>query len=224
VDPLVIIGAGGHAREVAELVADVNADGASWELLGFLSDDSSEWGKELNGLPVLGGGEWFERRSPADLHVAIGVGSSPARRTIAHALVARGRNFRIPVLTHPSAVVSRYAVVGPGTQITAGCIVTANVNIGTFVVLNRACNVSHDCQLGDYVTVAPGVQLAGNVTLGAGCDVGIGASVIQGVGVGEWTIVGAGAAVTESLPANCTAVGVPAKVIKERPPGWHLAP
>jgi sugar O-acyltransferase (sialic acid O-acetyltransferase NeuD family) len=216
---LVIYGAGGHAREVAELVCDVNADRAQWELLGFVSDESASWGHELNGLPVLGGREWLER-GPADVDVAIGVGSSSMRRAIAEAL--RPRRARFPVLRHPTAVLSRHGTVGSGTQITAGCIVTVNVTIGAFVVLNRACNVSHDCRLADYVTIAPGVQLAGNVTIERGCDIGIGVSVIPGVTIGEWAVVGAGAVVTEWLPANCTAVGVPAKVIKERPPGWHL--
>ena len=217
--PLIIYGAGGHAREVAELVVDVNAEQPRWELLGFLSDEPSGRGTALNGLPVLGGREWLDR-APADLNVIIGIGSSPARRSIAEML--RSRGLRFPAIRHPTALVSRHADLGPGTQVAAGCILTVNARIGAFVILNRSCNVSHDCRLGDFVTIAPGVQLAGNVTVETGSDIGIGATVIQGVCVGEWALVGAGAAVTESLPANCTAVGVPAKVIKERRAGWHL--
>jgi sugar O-acyltransferase (sialic acid O-acetyltransferase NeuD family) len=220
VQPLVIYGAGGHAREIAELVRDINADRTQWDLLGFLSDEASARGRELDGLPVLGDQSWLQQHK--DMHVAIGVGSPSARRAIAHALGTGGVGVRSPVLLHPTAVVSRHVEIGVGTLVTAGCIVTVDVSIGTFVVLNRACNVSHDCRLGDYVTIGPGVQLAGNVTIATGCDVGIGASVIQGVSIGEWAIVGAGAAVTDALPANCTAVGVPAKVIKQRQPGWHL--
>jgi sugar O-acyltransferase (sialic acid O-acetyltransferase NeuD family) len=220
VQPLVIYGAGGHAREIAELVRDINADRTRWDLLGFLSDEASARGRELDGLPVLGDQSWLQQHK--DMHVAIGVGSPSARRAIAHATGRSGARF--PVLVHPAAVVSQYAEIGQGTHVTAACIVTVDVSIGTFVVLNRACNLSHDCHLGDYVTIAPGVQLAGNVTIGTGCDVGIGACVIQGVSIGEWTIIGAGAAVADELPANCTAVGVPAKVIKQRQPGWHLTP
>jgi sugar O-acyltransferase (sialic acid O-acetyltransferase NeuD family) len=219
VQPLVIYGAGGHAREVADLVSDINAERAQWNLLGFLADEASSAGRELNGLAVLGGREWLDRRQ-ADVHVVVGVGSPQRRRSIAEALRTRG--IRFPVLRHPTAVVSRHVAIGDGTQIAAGCIVTVNVTVGGFVVLNRACNVSHDCALGDFVTIAPGVQFAGNVTIGTGSDVGIGASVSQGVSIGEWAIVGAGAAVTDALPANCTAVGVPAKVIKQRQPGWYL--
>jgi sugar O-acyltransferase (sialic acid O-acetyltransferase NeuD family) len=218
--PLVIYGAGGHAREMADLVSDVNAERPQWNLLGFLADEASSASHELNGLPVLGGREWLEQR-PADVQVVVGVGSPQWRRSIAEAL--RPCGVRFPVLRHPTAVVSRHVEIGDGTQIAAGCIVTVNVTIGAFVVLNRACNVSHDCGLGDFVTIAPGVQLAGNVTIETGCDVGIGASVIQGVSIGEWAVIGAGAAVTDTLPANCTAVGVPAKVIKQRQPGWYLS-
>lgn len=216
--PLVIYGAGGHAREIAELVRDINADRPQWDLLGFLSDEATAHGRELDGLPVVGDQSWLAQRK--DMYVAIGVGSPSARRAIAHTTSRLGLHF--PVLLHPSATISRHVQIGPGAHVTAGCIVTVDVVVGAFVVLNRACNVSHDCRLGDYVTIAPGVQLAGNVTIGTGCDVGIGASVIQGVSIGEWTIVGAGAAVTDGLPGNCTAVGVPAKVIKQRESGWHL--
>ncbi len=218
--PLVIYGAGGHAREVAELVLDVNTERAQWELLGFLSDEASVPGAMLNGFPVLGGREWLASQS-AKIDIAIGIGSSPTRRTIAESLRELGPRF--PVLRHPTALVSRHVEIGPGAQITARCIVTVNVSVGAHVVLNRASNVSHDCRLGDYVTIAPGVQIAGNVTVETGCDVGIGGAIIQGVTVGEWTVIGAGAVVTESLPANCTAVGVPAKVIKVRQPDWYSA-
>lgn len=81
--------------------------------------------------------------------------------------------------------------------------------------------MSHDTKLGDYSTLNPGVNLAGNVSIGEGCYLGIGCSVIQSITIGPWTTVGAGAAVTRDLPANVTAVGVPARVIKTKETGWH---
>jgi hypothetical protein len=81
--------------------------------------------------------------------------------------------------------------------------------------------VSHDTRIDDFVTAAPSANISGSVQIGEGCDLGTGSAVIQGIEIGKWTVVGAGAVVVSSLPANVTAVGVPAKVIKERPDGWH---
>ena len=217
-EPLVIYGAGGHAREIADLVRDINADERRWELAGFACDDPGRWGGTLADLPVLGGAEWVRTRP--EVRVAVAIGSPAARRSVVQALSVPRERF--PVLRHPGAVVSRRAELGAGVTIAAGCIVTVDVRLGDFVLLNRGSGVSHDCRLGDFATLAPGAQVAGAVTLGSGCDIGIGAAIIQGLSVGDWTVVGAGAAVVASLPANCTAVGVPARVIKQHPNGWQL--
>jgi acetyltransferase-like isoleucine patch superfamily enzyme len=76
--------------------------------------------------------------------------------------------------------------------------------------------------VGDFATVAPASNLSGGVELGTGCEIGSGVTTIEGVRIGEWTIVGAGAVVASDLPANCTAVGVPARPIKQRRSGWQL--
>lgn len=217
--PIVVYGTGGHARETAELVRDAAAAGARLELLGFLTDDAAQWGRDVVDAPVLGGREWLAA-SAADVGIVIAVGAPHVRQRIATALAPLGRAF--PVVRHPSALVSRRATLGVGTTLAASAIVTTDARIGAFGILNRGANVSHDCRLGDFVTLAPAVQLSGNVTVGDGCDVGVGAVVVQGLTIGEWSVVGAGAAVAASLPANCTAVGVPARPIKHRPAGWHL--
>jgi acetyltransferase-like isoleucine patch superfamily enzyme len=76
--------------------------------------------------------------------------------------------------------------------------------------------------VGDFATIAPATNLSGAVEVGAGCDIGSGVTTVEGVSVGEWTIVGAGAVIANHLPANCTAVGVPARPIKHRERGWQL--
>lgn len=109
--------------------------------------------------------------------------------------------------------------IGEGTVICAG-VTTADYSIGRHVLVNVLGTVVHDNVLGDFVTVVPGAMLSGSVTIGEGCDIGTNATLLQGVSIGEWSIVGATAMVREDLPANCTAVGVPAKVIKERAANW----
>lgn len=103
----------------------------------------------------------------------------------------------------------------------AGVVVQAQATLGRHVIANTGCSIDHDCAVGDYVHLAPGSRLAGGVHLGEGSFLGTKASAIPGINVGEWSIVGAGAVVSRSLSANVTAVGVPAKVIKERPTGWQ---
>ena len=216
--PIVVYGAGGHGREVAALIEDANSDARTWELLGFLSDNASEHGQERNGYGVLGGAEWLLRAAP-DVGVVLAIGSSAQRYRVARTLDASGRAY--PILRHPSAQLTRHATLGAGTMLMGGCIVTVNVVVGRFGILNRACSVSHDCRLGDFVTLAPGVMLGGGVKLEEGCDVGIAACAIPGVTVGAWSIVGGGAAIVRSLPNDCTAVGVPARIVRRREAGWQ---
>ncbi|MFN2315910.1 MAG: acetyltransferase [Gemmatimonadales bacterium] len=215
--PLVIVGASGFGREVAALVADLEAAQPGWDLLGFL-DDEPDAPAEVGGVPVLGGLNWLAAR-PGQIQVAIGIGSPRIKRLV----VARLRDLAagFPVLIHPGVVRGRNVEFGPGSLVCAGNILTVDIRAGAFLTLNLACTVGHDSRFGDFTTLAPGANISGNVTLGEGCDIGTGSALIQGVTVGEWSIVGAGAVVTRDLPANCTAVGVPAEPVKRRSAGWH---
>lgn len=217
--PLVIFGAGGFAREVAALVRDINAVTPSWQLLGFIDDESSLWGRELDELPVLGGCDWLQGQG-AHIHAVLGIGSPSLKCQLAKRLRPHVASF--PTLVHPTVVRTPYLQLGEGVVITAGNILTTQIHIGDFAMLNLCCTVGHDTSLGDFVSVSPGCNVSGNVELGAGCDVGTGSKIIQGVRVGAWSIIGAGTVVNRDVPANCTVVGVPAKVIKERPAGWHI--
>lgn len=216
---LAIYGGGGMAREVLELVRDINAVEPEFEVIGWLDDDASKAGTTLKGLPVLGP---IERVSAEEVsfEAVIAIGNPVARSRIAARLDHHG--VTSPVLIDPGAHVGRDVVIGAGSIVCAGAIVTTDVRLGRHVILNLNATVSHDSELLDFVTLAPGVKVAGSVRIAEGCDIGTGCSTVQGVSIGQWSIVGAGAVVARDLPANVTAVGVPAKVIKERPAGWHL--
>ena len=216
---ILIYGAGGFGREVLELLRDINSVGEQWDVKGFLSDEEGEHGAELNGLSVLGDIGILEE-NPGRFFIALGVGNPQAKSTIAASCAPFAAGF--PSLVHPSVVMSDSVQLSPGTVVTAGNILTANIEIGSYAMLNLACTIGHDCVLGSYVTVSPGVSVSGYVSLGEGCDIGTGSSIIQGVSIGHWSLIGAGAVVTTDLPNNCTAVGVPARAIKEREEGWHL--
>lgn len=218
--PVVILGAGGHARDVLDVFEACNdATPGRFDVVGFVSEVESDHGRDVNGRPCLGGFEWFDGdASRSGVRVVCGIGATAVRRRLAERCRQRGLGFVSVV--HPRAVVTRRVAIGEGVVITAGVVVTNNVRLGDHVHLNVGSTVAHDVVLEDYVTIAPGVNVSGNVRVGTGCDIGTGASIIQKVRIGEWSVVGAGAAVTRDLPANCTAVGVPAKPIKQRADGW----
>ena len=84
------------------------------------------------------------------------------------------------------------------------------------VLISNGCNIGHDAQLRDFATLYPGVRISGNVTIGKLCEMGVGSCIIQGLSVGDGSVIGAGAAVVRNIPPQVTAVGVPAKVIRQR--------
>jgi sugar O-acyltransferase (sialic acid O-acetyltransferase NeuD family) len=215
---LVIFGTGGFAREVHQLVEDLNADRQTWNVLGFLDDDALMEGESLHQLPILGGRGWLEGRSVA---IAIGVGTPAARWRLVEHLSRLDPALVFPPLLHPLAWIGNRIQLGSGAIICAGARLTTDLAVRDHVQINLDATVGHDSVLREFTTVAPGVNISGRVTIGEGCDLGTGAAIIQGISIGAWTIVGAGAVVVGDIPANVTVVGTPAKPIKERPDGWH---
>jgi sugar O-acyltransferase (sialic acid O-acetyltransferase NeuD family) len=217
---VVIVGVGGLGREVAQWIEDINRASPTFRALGFLDDDKSKHGQISHDLPILGGLDWVAGRS-GEVAAVVAIGGTPAKRRAVERLRPHVTGF--PVIRHPRAVVGRYIEIGSGTILCPGVIVTTDIHLGAFVALNFDLTIGHDARVGDYVTLAPGVHVSGYAKIGEGCDLGAGAVVLPAVEVGAWSIVGAGAVVTENLPDNCTAVGVPARVIKTRAAGWQLS-
>jgi len=215
---IVIYGAGGFGREVAQLLADLNERKPRWSVLGYISDDVTLHGTISGDLPVIGGSDWVRAR-PQPLAVAFGVGSPALRRKLVERV--RAPHVSFPPLVHPTVTMGRRVTLGEGTIVCAAAVFTVDIHVGAFSTVNLCCTIGHDVVLGEYTTLAPSVNVSGNVTVGDGTDIGTGSKVIQGVSIGEWSIVGAGAVVSRDIPANVTAVGVPAKAIKERPSGWY---
>jgi sugar O-acyltransferase (sialic acid O-acetyltransferase NeuD family) len=202
-----------------QIAQDMNERGPAWHVLGFLDDNPQSHGEQIGGLAVLGGISWLAAHRGAA--VAIGVGQPAARRRIAARLRNECGDPALAILIHPLAWLARRVALGPGAIVYPGVLIDADVSIGALAILNKACTIGHDAYIGDYVTVAPGVNIGGAVRIGDGCDIGIGSATVQGIGIGAWSVVGAGAAVIADLPANTTAVGVPARVIKTRSAGWY---
>ena len=216
---LVIVGTGGFAREVHQLVEDVNAEKSNWNVLGFIDDDPQRDNAVVHELPVLGTREWLSERE--GLSVAIGVGAPSTRWRVVREMARNNSGLVFPRLVHPLAWVGRRIQMDIGVIVCAGNLLTTDLRLGSHVILNLDCTVGHDCDIGDFVTVAPSVNVSGGVRVGEGCDLGTGSTVIQGITIGAWTVVGAGAVVVKDLPSNVTAVGIPAKPVKQREEGWY---
>ena len=216
---IVILGAGGLAREVADIFMACNQVKEEYEILGFIDENQANHGKQLNGFPVLGDFSWFDAIDKSQILVTTGIGNPASRRKVVNK--ALNHALRFCNVIHPTAVVTPFITYGVGVVITACCVLTNQIMIGDHVFLNLDCTVGHDSRIDDFCNINPGAHISGNAHLEAGCEIGTGAAIIQGVTIGRWSIVGAGAVVTSDLPANVTAVGVPAKVIKTREEGWH---
>jgi sugar O-acyltransferase (sialic acid O-acetyltransferase NeuD family) len=217
---LAIVGTGGMAREARQIVDDLNADGANWNIVGFVDDLPGLAGSDVDDLPVLGGREWLIAHPSVAYVLAVG---SPADRWRFDRLVAAATGNEPIALIHPSASVGRRVEIGAGSIVAQGAVLTTDIRVGRLAIVNVGATLAHDDDAGDFATLAPGVHVAGGVNMEEGADLGIGSRVIQGLTVGRWSVVGAEAAVIADVPANVTVVGVPARVIKERPLGWHAS-
>lgn len=204
---VLVIGAGGHAQVVAEILLRMNESGADLIPIGFLDDNPALFGEWRVGLPVLGPLAAID----AIEHdaVIIGIGDNRTRQAIYDRLAACGERF--VVACHPSAIVACDAIVGPGTVIAARAIVNAGARIGANVILNSGCIVEHHNHIGSHAHIAPGATLGGTVTVGEGALVGIGATVLPQRTVGAWSIVGGGAVVTSAVDAYAVVSGIPAR-------------
>ena len=208
---IAIYGFGGFGREVKNLIEDINQNSNQYDFIGFFDDNSNIKNIDtkynyLGGIKELNA--WEE-----EICIAIAVGDPKVKKSI----VGKIKNTKVefPNLIHPTVIGNpNNYTIGKGCIICASNIITVDISIGNFLILNLSCTVGHDTIIKDFCSVMPGVNISGEVIFGDCSYIGTGAKIINLVEIGENTIVGAGAVVSKSLPANCTAVGIPAKPIK----------
>lgn len=209
---VIIIGAGGHARVVADALLC-----AGQRVLGFVDRDAALHGSRLLGLPVLGGDEVLAQHDARGLQLANGIGGIEAGPSTRQQVQARLQTagWRFVAVRHPRAVVSASAVLGEGCQLLACSVVQPGARIGQGSIVNTAAVVEHDCRIGSWTHIAPRALLCGDVQCGDFVHVGAGAVLRQGVRIGNGTLVAAGAVVVHDVHGGLVA-GVPARTMERR--------
>ena len=209
---IAIFGVGGFGREVLTLIQDINKVEPTWNVIGFF-DNGYEIGYETHGLKNLGGtkelSEWM-----TPLAVTIAIGTPRIKKAILNNI--NNELIEYPTLIHPSAIIGDKdsVKIGKGCILCAYTVVTCDVEIGNYVILNLSCTVGHDTVIKDYCAFMPTCNISGECVIEEGVYCGTGVKIINQTSIGAETIVGAGAVVVKPLPAKCTAVGAPAKAIK----------
>lgn len=201
---LIIIGAGGHGRVVLDVAQNIGR----YEKISFIDD----WvKKECLGIPVVGKTSDVDKYL-ADSDIFVAIGNAEVRKEISEKLLAKGASM--PILIHPSAVVSNSVSIGVGSVVMAGAVINSCAKLGKGVIVNTCASVDHESTVGDYSHVSVGARVAGSVKVGSCVFMGAGAVIINNKSVAGNIVIGAGAVVVNNLTEKGTYVGVPAVKIK----------
>jgi sugar O-acyltransferase (sialic acid O-acetyltransferase NeuD family) len=209
---IVICGAGGMGREALWLIKSINAQEPTWRVLGFIDDNEALWGKEINGLKILGGDDWLSNYN-GQIYVTCAIGKSAIRKVV-YEKVSRFANVKLATLIDPSVRVDRTVSIGEGSIICYQCIVTIDIRIGKGVLMNTGASVGHDAIVGDYCIFHTKSMAAGNTKFGECCEIGSGAFVLQGKKIADNTVIAPLSSVLLDINETGIYAGNPARRMK----------
>lgn len=208
---IAIFGAGGFGLEVVSLIDRINSIKDEWELIGFFDDNPKQ--NTINGYNILGGISTLNGWE-SQIFVALALGMPKTRKIVKEKIV--NNNIEYPTLIDPSVIFGskKFISIGEGSIICAGTILTTNIDIGEYVLVNLSCTVGHETRIDDFCSFMPACNISGEVKIGKCNYWGTGAKVINRKKIGGNVVVGAGAVIIDDIPDNVTVVGVPGKIIK----------
>lgn len=202
---LLIIGASGHGKVVADIAIKLNI----WQQIAFIDDNENI--KPLMDMDIIG--KLSDAISYIDEYdMIVAIGNNKTRERIQSQLELSGAN--ITTIVHPSVSIGEEVEIGAGTVVMAGAVINCCSKIGKGCIVNTGATIDHDNIIEDYVHISPGVHIAGTVKIGKGTWLGIGSVVGNNVNILSGCLIGAGAVVIRDIIELGTYVGVPAKNIK----------
>lgn len=206
--PLIVIGAGGHAKVVIDVLRAWRSDA---EIAGLVDRDLAA--RPVNGVPVIGNDASLpELRSQGIRQAVVALGDNALRFKIGAQLRELGFQLLSPV--SPAACLSSTARIGAGVVVMPGAVINADAEVSDLAIVNSGAVVEHDCRVGAAAHLAPRTAAAGGVAIGQRTLIGVGASIIPGISIGDDVVVGGGACVVSDLPSGVLALGVPARIIQ----------
>lgn len=202
---LIIIGAGGHGKVVADIALSMK----TYRQIYFLDDDCSK--QLLKGTKLIGSiDKAVDFRKTSDFIVALG--ENTQRKKIQMELEAK--DYSMATLVHPRAVIGTDVYIDQGTVVMAGVVINSLSKIEKGCIINTGCYLDHNNKISAFTHISPGSNLAGTVNVGTECWLGIGCSISNNVSICSKTVVGAGAVVLKDISETGTYVGIPARKIK----------
>src|SRR5438067_7473877 len=212
--PIILLGYAGNYTDIIDTIEDINAaEGARYDLLGFLDNREEMQGRLFHDRPVLGRFEDAHRFPEALFSTWIGGTSTHLQRPQVIARLGLPPE-RFVTLVHPTSYVSRRAQLGHGVIIYQNCTICNSVVLGDHVLVLPNSVISHDDTIGDYTLVTGGVAISGNVTVGRSCYLGTNCSIHHGVTIGDGSLIGMGSVVLHDVPPYHVVVGNPARVLR----------
>jgi UDP-perosamine 4-acetyltransferase len=211
---IVMIGGGGHCKSVIDAALRSKRFGKI-----FITDVNLKPGDEIFGCEVVGTDDVLPKlfeEGTTKAFITVGfVKPSGLRSKLFY--LAKDMGFSFPNIIDPSAVVSANAKLGTGIFVGKNAVINAGATVGDNVIINTGAIVEHDSVIGDFAHVAVGTKVCGECNVGANTLVGAGATILQGVKIGSDAIIGAGSVVLKDVGTQCTAVGMPARILR----GWN---